>query len=65
LFKAHLIEEAVMDIRKATSREQPLGNERFFEEVEAVLDRWHKPMQQGHRVNTNNVEPLNRLILGL
>jgi len=54
-----------MDIRKATSREQPLGNERFFEEVEAVLDRWHKPMQQGHRVNTNNVEPLNRLILGL
>ncbi|MBI5007086.1 MAG: hypothetical protein HZB95_08155 [Nitrosomonadales bacterium] len=39
LFRAHLDEEALDEIRKASSSGFPLGSERFKEQMEAALGR--------------------------
>lgn len=39
LFRAHLDDEALDEIRKATSRGLPVGSDRFREQVEAALGR--------------------------
>jgi putative transposase len=49
LFRAHLDDEAVDGIRKAVNGGQPLGNERFREQVEAALGKRLAPKQRGRR----------------
>ena len=49
LFRAHLDDEAIDDIRKALNGGQPLGNERFREQVEVALGRRLAPKQRGRR----------------
>ena len=49
LFRAHLDEDALTDIRKAVNRGLPLGSERFREQVEAALGRKVGLQQRGRR----------------
>jgi putative transposase len=55
LFRAHLDEEALDEIRKASNRSLPLGSERFKEQVEAALGRRVGLRPRGRR----EVEPSN------
>lgn len=60
LFRAHLDEEALDEIRKASSRGLPLGSERFKEQVEAALGRRVGLRPRGRR----EAEPSNAAQLG-
>lgn len=53
------------DIRKALDRGQPLGHERFREEVEAALGRRLVPGRRGRRSKDISVDPADQLLLGL
>jgi hypothetical protein len=60
LFRAHLDEEALDEIRKASSRGLPLGSERFREQVEAALGRRVGLRPRGRR----EAEPTNPVLPG-
>jgi len=57
LFKAHLDPEQLTEIRKATNGNYALGNERFKEEIQHMLNRRVIPGKSGRpmrEVNTND-----------
>ena len=56
LFRAQLDEAALTEIRKATSRELVLGNERFRREIEEVLGRRVAPQKRGRRKGAGGIE---------
>jgi hypothetical protein len=60
LFRAHLDEEALDEIRKASNRGLPLGSERFREQVEAALGRRVGLRSRGRR----EAEPSNAVMPG-
>lgn len=49
LYRAHLDKAALNDIRKALSRGQPLGSQRFQEQVEAALGKRLAPKRRERR----------------
>ena len=63
LFKAHLDEEIVGQIRSATNGNFALGSERFQKEIEAALGRRARRGQSGRPVNSKdgNEEQLDLL----
>jgi len=65
LFRAHLDEEALSDIRKAVDQGRPLGNERFREQVEAALGKRLTPKPRGRKSKQGQVEVIDQLNLGL
>ncbi|MBU1214986.1 MAG: transposase [Gammaproteobacteria bacterium] len=60
LFRAHLDDEALDEIRTATSRGLPLGNDRFREQVESALGRRVGLLPRGRR----EAEPSNKVLPG-
>jgi putative transposase len=60
LFRAHLDEAALDEIRKASSRGLPLGSDRFREQVEAAIGRRVGLRPRGRR----EVEPSNAVLPG-
>lgn len=60
LFRTQLDDEALDEIRKASSRGLPLGSERFREQVEAALGRRIGLRPRGRR----EAEPLNAVLPG-
>ena len=58
LFRAHLDDEALTVIRKATQCGLPLGNDRFREQVAAVLGRRVEMGKRGRRSGERNDAPL-------
>jgi putative transposase len=60
LFRAHLDDEALDEIRKASNRSLPLGSDRFREQVEAALGRRVGLRQRGRR----EIEPSNKPLPG-
>ena len=65
LFRAHLDDEALGDIRKALNGGQPLGNERFREQVEAALGRRLAPKQRGRKRAGNVTDATDQMALGI
>src|SRR3989338_590577 len=66
LFRAHLDEEALDEIRKAANRGLPLGSERFNEQVEAAIGRriGSRPRGRPEAESSNAVLP-GQMGLGL
>jgi putative transposase len=60
LFRAHLDDEALDEIRKASNRSLTLGSDRFREQVEAALGRRVGLRQRGRR----EIEPSNMPLPG-
>lgn len=60
LFRAHLEETALDDIRKAVRQDLPLGNDRFREQVEAALGRRVALRRRGRPKGA----PMNALLPG-
>jgi hypothetical protein len=58
LFRAHLDDEALDDIRKASNRSLPLGSDRFREQVEAALGRRVGLRMRGRRETELSTKPL-------
>jgi putative transposase len=58
LFRAHLDEEALTEIRTAAQRGLPLGSDRFREQVAAALGRRLDPGRRGRREAERNPVPL-------
>lgn len=58
LFRAHLEEEVLDEIRKAANRGLPLGNDRFREQVEAALGRRMGLRPRGRREGEPSSAPL-------
>ncbi len=56
LFRSQLDEAALTQIRKATSRELVLGNERFRQEIEEVLGKCVEPRKRGRRKGMGGIE---------
>lgn len=54
LFRAHLDEEALQEIRESANRGMPLGSERFREQVETALGRRVGLKQRGRRHNESS-----------
>jgi len=52
-------------IRKALNHCQPLGHERFCDEVEATLGKRLKPKQKVRRAKAGGAESVDQLVLGL
>lgn len=66
LFRAHLDEEALSEIRKASSRGLPLGSDRFREQVEVALGRRVGLRPRGRReADSSNMSPPGQLGLDL
>lgn len=58
LFESHLDDTVINNIRKATNGNYALGNERFQEEIEAVLKRRARPGKPGRpRRNATKASP--------
>lgn len=58
LFRAHLDDDALDEIRKASNRCLPLGSDRFREQVEAALGRRVGLRQRGRRESEPSNKPL-------
>lgn len=65
LFRAHLDDTALTDIRKALHRGQPLGNERFREQVEVALGKRLAPKRRGRKCEEGVKEEAGQMALGL
>ncbi|MCK7576950.1 MAG: hypothetical protein MZV65_14605 [Chromatiales bacterium] len=58
LFRAHLEEAAIDDIRLALNQSQPLGNARFLAKIEQMTGRRREAKPRGRpRVQDRSVEP--------
>jgi len=65
LFRAHLDDAALTDIRKALQRGQPLGNERFREQVDLALGRRLQPKRRGRKREERVKDEVGQMVLGL